>query len=160
MSYAPGASSGTLVAGGNGIGKNNTQFYNIIRLYFESSSNSLVICNHGAHGIVRWILGANNWTLLAGNIDGTLGNNSTALRFPTDVIFDPMGNMYICDKDNHRIQFFIVGQSEAITIAGVTSVNGNTSTLLYQPWSLKLDNQLNLYVADSQNHRIQKFVRY
>ena len=68
-----------------------------------------------------------------------------------------MGNMYVADKDNYRIQLFMAGQSEGITIAGVTNVFGNNSTLLYQPWSIRLDNQLNLYVADFYNHRIQKF---
>ena len=160
MSYAPGASSGTVVAGGNGQGRNNTQLYNPIRVYFDSLSNSLVITNHASHSIVRWALGDNHWTLLAGDPAGVVGSNSTQLRFPMDVTFDPMGNMYVADKDNHRIQLFMVGQSEGITIAGITNVFGNSSTLLYQPWSVKLDNQLNLYVADSRNHRIQKFVRY
>ena len=68
--------------------------------------------------------------------------------------------MYIADKDNYRIQLFMAGQSEGITIAGVTNVFGNNSTLLYQQWSVRLDNQLNLYVADTENHRIQKFLRY
>lgn len=160
MSYTPGASSGIIVAGGNGGGRNKTQLFNPIRVYFETSSNSFIISNHATHNIVRWISGASSWTLLAGDPSGVFGNSSTQLRFPTDAIFDPMGNMYVADKDNYRIQLFMVNQTEAITIAGVTSVFGNTSTLLAQPWSVKLDNQLNLYVADSQNHRIQKFVRY
>ena len=160
MSYAPGASSGTVVAGGNGCGRNTTQLCDPIRVYFDSISNSLVITNHASHSIVRWALGDNHWTLLAGDPAGVVGSNSTQLRFPMDVTFDPMGNMYVADKDNHRIQLFMVGQSEGITIAGITNVFGNSSTLLYQPWSVKLDNQLNLYVADSRNHRIQKFVRY
>ncbi|CAF1336343.1 unnamed protein product [Rotaria sordida] len=160
MSYASGASSGIVVAGGKGSGRNNTQLYSPIRVYFDALSNSLVIANHNAHNIVRWVLGDSSWTILAGNLNGTLGNSSTELRFPSDVTFDPMGNMYVADKDNYRIQLFMAGQSEGRTIAGVTRISGNTSTLLFQPWSVKLDNQLNLYVADSRNHRIQKFLRY
>lgn len=160
MSYAFGASSGTVVARGNGAGKNTTQLCNPVRVYFDSLSNSLVITNHATHNIARWVLGASNWALIAGDSAGNIGNTSTTLRFPTAVVFDPIGNMYIADKDNHRIQLFMADQSETITIAGVTVIYGNTSTLLYQPWSLKLDNQLNLYVADSRNHRIQKFDRY
>jgi hypothetical protein len=73
---------------------------------------------------------------------------------------DPMGNIYIADTVNHRIQFFLSGQSNGTTIAGVTSVSGNNSTLIYYPYGVALDSQLNLYVVDTGNHRIQKFLRY
>jgi hypothetical protein len=66
-----------------------------------------------------------------------------------------MGNLYVADRDNHRIQFFLVGQSNGTTIAGITGISGTNSTLLNVPRSLALDNQLNLYVVDTSNHRIQ-----
>ncbi len=40
MQYLSGASSGILVAGGNGGGIGSTQLYNPRGLYFESSTNS------------------------------------------------------------------------------------------------------------------------
>jgi hypothetical protein len=54
----------------------------------------------------------------------------------------------------------LAGQSVGTTIAGITSVVGGNSTLLNMPYSLTLDNQLNLYVADTGNYRVQKFLRY
>jgi len=39
-------------------------------------------------------------------------------------------------------------------------VEGVNATLLNYPASVKLDNQLNLYVSDRYNHRTQKFMRY
>jgi len=82
------------------------------------------------------------------------------LTRPTHVTFDPMGNMYVADRNNQRIQLFMNGETEGITIAGVTGITGSNSILLNQPWSIELDNQFNLYVADSSNNRIKKFVRY
>jgi len=73
---------------------------------------------------------------------------------------DPMGNFYVADYANTRIQLFLAGQFEGITIAGRTGVPGSNASLLMYPYSMKLDNQLNLYVADSGNHRIQRFLRY
>jgi DNA-binding beta-propeller fold protein YncE len=160
MSYLSGLSSGNIVAGGNGYGMNQTQLYYPVGLYLDSLSNSLIIANHYTNSILRWVLGDNSWTLLAGDINGLTGNTSTQLFHPTDVKFDPMGNMYIADRDKHRIQLFMVGQSEGITIAGVSGISGNDSILMNKPWSVHLDNQLNLYIADSFNHRVQKFVRY
>jgi hypothetical protein len=159
MQYLPGASSGTVVAGGNGAGYGNTQLMNPVGLYFDSSTNSLFIANFGAYNIVRWVLGASSWTLVAG-IGGTIGSTSTLLYNPGDVTLDSMGNVYVADTSNHRIQFFWAGQSNGTTIAGITSSPGSTSTQLYLPFGLAVDAQFNIYIADYGNHRIQKFLHY
>ncbi|CAF5023041.1 unnamed protein product, partial [Rotaria sp. Silwood1] len=139
MCYVSGASSSSLVAGNGTLGIGITQLEYPVRIYLDSFTNNLIIVNHIANNIVRWPLGDSSWTLVAGDINGNAGNNATTLNHPTYVILDPM---------------------EGITIAGVTSVNGSNSTLFNKPWSVELDSQLNLYVADSYNHRIQKFLRY
>ena len=158
--YRLGDLVGTVVAGGNGPGSNNIQLSTPSGLYFDSPSNSLLIANSAAHNIVRWVIGAHNWILVAGNLNGTPGSTSMELNSPFDVEMDPMGNAYVADKGNHRIQFFLVGQSTGVTIAGVTGTIGINSTRLSSPSSVTLDNQLNLYVADTNNQRIQKFLRY
>jgi hypothetical protein len=159
MKYLPGASSGSVVAGGNGPGYNDTQLLNPVGLYFDSSSNSLFIANFGAHNIVRWVLGDSSWTLVAG-IGGLLGSTSMLLNNPGDVTLDSMGNIYVADTLNQRIQFFYAGQSNGSTIAGITSSSGGSSTQLSLPFGLTVDAQFNVYVADYGNHRIQKFVHY
>ena len=73
---------------------------------------------------------------------------------------DPMGNIYIADTSNTRVQFYPVGATNGTTIAGTTSVFGTNATLFASPISVVLDSQLNLIVADYNNHRIQKFIRY
>ncbi|CAF1164248.1 unnamed protein product [Rotaria sordida] len=160
MSYASGSNSGILVFGGNGGGTSNIQLYYPIGLHFDSLSNSLVVANYGAHNIVRFVLGVSTWTVAAGNSSGFSGATSTDLNSPLEATFDPMGNMYVADRNNHRIQFFHDGQLNGTTIAGITNVSGNNATTLNWPRSVRLDSQLNLYVADSNNHRIQKFLRY
>ena len=160
MSYSPGARNGTLIFGGQGQGINSTQLSTPIGLYYDEYSNSLVIANFRANNIVRYVFNASNWTLVAGNINGTAGTNLTNLDSATDMAFDPMGNMYVADKDNHRIQFFSGDRANGTTIVGVTGMPGNNATRLSSPWAVRLDSQLNIYVADTNNHRIQKFLRY
>ena len=160
MSYVLGNSSGTLMLGGQGPGTNTTQLYNPTAIYVDSITNSLAIANWGAHNIVRCQVGRNFWTLVAGNANGTACSASTCFNNPSDVTFDPMGNMYVADTNNHRIQFFSPGQLNGTTIAGTSGAAGNSPIKLNFPYSMKLDNQLNLYVADAYNHRIQKFLRY
>ncbi|CAF1267824.1 unnamed protein product [Rotaria sordida] len=159
MSYASNASIGTLVAGGNGSGTHSYQLYSPYSVHFDSFSNSLVIANYGAHNIVRWVIGASGWTLIAGYV-GSAGSTSMTLLYPTDAIFDPIGNIYVADRNNERIQFFRASQPNGTTIAGVTQSSGNSANLLYRPYAMALDKQLNLYVTDSSNHRVQKFHRY
>ncbi|CAM4842743.1 unnamed protein product [Rotaria magnacalcarata] len=159
MSYASGASVGTVAAGGNGFGTSYTQLEYPVGLYFDSLTNSLVVANSAAHNIVRWILGDNSWTQVVG-ISGIQGNSSSLLNLPMGVTFDPMGNMYVADAYNHRIQFFLSDQSEGRTIAGITSSPGMNDIQLNTPYSIRLDNQLNLYVVDLGNHRVKKFLRY
>ena len=160
MSYTAGASSGTLIASGNGNGTNQTQLSLPMGVHFDAFSNSLFITNYASHMVVRWVLGENRWTLVAGDPRGVSGNTSTLLFNPRDVTLDPMGNIYIVDRSNHRIQLYMVGETNGITIAGVAGVRGSNATLLNVPRSVELDNQLNLYVADTDNHRIQKFLRF
>ena len=158
MSYLSGVP--TVVAGGNGPGTLNTQLNSPIGLAFDSSSNSLYIANYGSHNIVRWIVNATTWTLAAGSPNGAAGSTSTMLYNPIGVTLDSLGNIYVADYVNCRIQLFTSGKLNGTTIAGVTNTAGSLPTLLYHPFSVVLDNNLDLYVADAGNQRIQKFLRY
>jgi len=157
VSYKLGSLVGTVVVGNNSYGLHRSSLYLPCGLHFDSPSNSLIIANYGAHNIVRWTLGQSTWDLIAGNINGSLGNSSMELKNPRDVVLDSMGNVYVADTGNHRVQFYFAGQSNGTTIAG-TGISGTNATSLNSPWSLALDSQLNLYVADTNNHRIQKFL--
>jgi hypothetical protein len=158
--YLSGASSGTVVAGNNGPGVTNIQLFFPIGLYLDSSSNSLVIANAGANNIVRWVLGATSWTLVLGDLNGVPGPTSTMLQHPVGVTLDQWGNIYVADTYNNRIQFFLAGTQSGTTIAGVGGIAGGNATLLNNPYTVVLDDNLNLYVADGNNHRVQKFLRY
>ena len=152
--------AGKIVAGGNAAGNNDTQLYNPYGLVYDSISTSFVIPNYYTNNIVRWTLGATTRTVIAGNIMGIGGIDSISLKSPVGLTVDPMGNIYVADSDNHRIQFFLAGQSNATTIAGITGISGNNSIQLSFPYWVTLDNQLNLYVSDTFNNRVQKFLRY
>jgi len=160
MVYANNATNGIVAFGGQNAGLNRTQLYNPVGIYLDYISNSLLIANYGVNNVVRWIRSERQWILMAGNINGIASNSSTTLRGVTDMIFDPMGNMYVADRNNQRIQLFMPGESIGKTIADTTYASGINASVSSGAFCVKLDNQLNLYVADSRNHRIQKFLRY
>ncbi|CAF3739234.1 unnamed protein product, partial [Rotaria sp. Silwood1] len=49
--------------------------------------------------------------------------------------------------------------STSSTIVGITSSSGSASNQLYTPYHLTLDSNGSLYVADSDNHRVQKYLK-
>lgn len=160
MQYSPGATSGSVVIGGQGPGTNSTQLNHPRGLYFDSLTNSLLIANAGGNNIIRWVVGALSWTLVVGSGSGLPGNTSLLLYWPTHVVLDSIGNMYVSDEVNQRIQFFPSGQSNGTTIAGLTGVAGNSSSLFNTPCTLAVDSQFNVYVGDCNNDRVQKFPHY
>ena len=116
MRYTEGTNTGVLVAGGNGRGKDTNQLNSPMGIYFESLSNSLIIANTDANNIVRWRIGENNWTLIAGNLNASLGYSPSSLFYPSGLTVDPMGNLYVADTLNDRIQFFPASQTEGRSI--------------------------------------------
>ena len=154
--------SGRVVVGGNGAGAGSTQLFNPYGLIYDSISNSLLIPNYDISTLVRWVVGDNQSTPMIGNASAPGGGGSTSLLLnrPVGITMDPMGNVYVADSDNHRIQFSLAGQSNGTTIAGTTGVSGLAANQLNSPYWVEFDSQLNMYVSDTLNHRVQKFLRY
>ena len=102
---------------------------------------------------------------------------SAHLDLPTGVALDSSGNLYIADQYNNRVQFVAVASCSSscrwglssttahdiYTIAGSASgTEGHsgdgsaaTSALLNDPSSVVLDSAGNLYIADTDNNRVQ-----
>lgn len=91
--------------------------------------------------------------IVAGN--GGSGNGASQLNGPTGIAFDRLGNMYIADGWNFRIQKYLSGSTSGITIAGATI--GGTPKFNFTA-GLYIDIEDNLYVIDYFNCRILKYV--
>lgn len=96
----------------------------------------------------------NGWTSTL-----ALSGTATNLNHPSGITRDASGNLYVCDRDNHRIV--------KITASGVTSVfagsgtagftNGTgTAAQFNQPYCITIDASGNFYVGDRMNHSIRK----
>ena len=160
MKYEQNARSGTLVAGGNGPGTNTNQLYSPRGLHFEGATNTLLIANTGANNVVRWKLGDSNWTHIGGRLDGSNGTESNELHFPMDVISDRIGNIYVADSGNSRVQLYLVNHTDAATVTSFTYLTLLLPPSIYVASSIALDDQMNLYVADMATGEVQQFKRY
>lgn len=127
-------------------------------LYIADNSNNLIRKVDASTGII---------TTVAGNrINGYNGDGGPAtsaqLNFPFDIAFDGSGNLYIADRENHRIRKVDASTGVITTVAG-TGINGYngdgfmaTSAQLNYPSGVAVDGSGNLYIADVRNHRIRR----
>lgn len=87
---------------------------------------------------------------------------TTALLWsPQGIAFDTGGNLYIADAQNHRIRKVTPG-GVITTIAGtgISGLEGDggpaTAATLHSPSAVVFDATGNLYIADTDNHKIRK----
>jgi hypothetical protein len=163
--YTNGAiwNNGTAVAGNQGLGSNSNQLNNpqgftVDTLYNKST---MYIANSQQHTIVQWLPGASTGTIVAGT-NGVANSLNNTFNFPVAVKIDAWSNLFVVDNNNHRIQLYCRYPSISSygrTIAGTTGVSGISPTDLKYPAGLALDSSMNLYVSDTSNNRIQKFMR-
>ena len=103
---------------------------------------------------------------MAGNGEqGFSGDGSSAVQAqlyqPYDLALDSSGNIYIADTNNHRIRK--VDASGIITTVagnGTMGYSGDggsaTTAKLWAPKSIATDGSGNIYIGDTNNHRIRK----
>jgi predicted outer membrane repeat protein len=154
-----GSTYGTTVAGSKvgGVG-NDSSMLNIPVDVFRASDNKLYIADSGANRIHRWDEGGTYGTTVAGSSAGTAGADSVSLSGPTGVFVDFLGNIYVADYNNNRVQKWAVGASYGVTVAGSpTGASGSDSSKLNGPASVWVDKNQNVYVSDQRNNRVQKW---
>ena len=87
---------------------------------------------------------------------------SRKISGPKGLAFDKVGNFYIADSDDHKIYKVTASSGIITTVAGTDKFGYGgdggqaTSATLYQPYGVALDTNGNIFIADSQNHRIRK----
>jgi sugar lactone lactonase YvrE len=119
------------------------------------------------YGTIRRLDPSGNVTRIAGT--GTMGysgdgSNATAaqLNLPKGIAVDSAGNVFIADSKNNRVRKIDTTGGVIRTIAGtgVAGYSGDkgyaTSAQLNMPSDVAVDNDGNVYIADSVNHVIRK----
>lgn len=93
--------------------------------------------------------------------DGSAAN-SASLNNPCDLAIDSSGNLYIADRDNHRIRKVNVNTGIISTFAGggtggqMGDGGAATAAILGFPMGVAVDAYGNLFIADRYHHRIRK----
>ncbi len=98
-------------------------------------------------------------TLRAARVLGNEGTGSGQFEYPRNVALDAQGNLYVVDSENARIVKFDATGKFLLTWGGKSPDNSPAPPpgAFSQPWGIGVDKNGNVYVADTWNHRIQKF---
>ena len=82
------------------------------------SSNALYIADYYNDRVQKFSSVSSIGTTVAGQASGTAGLTAYDLHYPTSVLVDSGGNLYVSDSLNHRVQFFANGSLLGMTVAG------------------------------------------
>ena len=145
MTWRQNATSGRIVAGGNGRSKHK-HVEQLSGPYYIAvdQENSVYVPDCNNHRVMKWKEGV----MVAGDQD--YGKGATELSGPYEVILDPLGTIYIADCNNNRIMRWPKGAT-----AGNLVVGGNgTVRRAHQfnsPCDLAFDRERSFYVIDIEH---------
>ncbi|SVB45313.1 uncharacterized protein METZ01_LOCUS198167, partial [marine metagenome] len=158
------AGTGTEGYSGDGGAATSATFNFPYRVTFDSNGN-LYIADYFNNRIRKVDTNGNISTFAGSSEGGYSGDGGAAtsakLSSPSGVAFDSNGNLYISSKNNHVIRKVDTsGNISTIAGTGTEGYSGDggaaTSAKLSQPWGVNVDASGNVYIADTENHRIRK----
>jgi len=155
--WAPGATSGTTVAGTGIAGNAANQLNGPYGVYVDVSGN-IYVADFFNSRVQKWAPGADSGITVAGQRDGTPGIGADQLNLASGVYVDVSGNIYVADLGNNRVQKWALGATGGITVAGQSNgALGVGANRFNEPVDVNVDDSGNVYVADFDNNRVQKW---
>ena len=157
------AGNGEKVRGGDGHPANQASILGARAVCMDSKGNTY-ICEREGHGVRKVDANGIMSTLAGTGERGYTGDGGPALTAtwngPKAIRCDRHDNVIVVDTENHAIRRIDAATGTVTTIAGGhlggDGDGGNaTDAGLARPHGCGLDRQGNLYIADSDNHRVR-----
>jgi DNA-binding beta-propeller fold protein YncE len=133
----------SVVAGGNG----SFELYRPTDIIIDKKSDSIIICD-GDRRIVRW---SRQNAINVDIIISDIGCNGLAM--------DDKGYLYVTDYQKNEVRRWDIGvKNKSIIVAGGNG-EGNHLRQFHQPVFIFVDKDYSVYVVDTSNHRVMKWIK-
>jgi sugar lactone lactonase YvrE len=126
-------------------------------IYVDRNS-TLYISDTGNERVIKYYENATSGIVVAGGHGR--GPSSNQLNTPYGIYVDEIyeiGAIYICDTFNHRIQKWIAGAMEGITVAFNDDQLHSPNSILLAPTS---DQSIMMYISSFDHNQILKWIPY
>ena len=141
------ASSGRIIAGGNGPGNRNDQLNCPTKVIVDKENDALIIADRGNRRVMRWPRrNGRNGEILISNIDCW------------DLIMDNDGYLYVSDDRKHEVIRWKMGETNKTIVAGGKG-QGEHRNQLNDPGYIFIDEDYSIYVSDCGNSRVMKWMK-
>ena len=152
----PGSTNATAIIGSYGNASN--QLDTPTDIFFTRTS--VYILDGYNYRVQMWPKNGSSGITVAG-VTGVSGAYPNVINFQYSfgIFIDKYGYLYVADYYNHRILRYppnSTSGTSGVMVAG-TGQLGSTPSRFNNPSKLFVDDDLTMYVADSANHRIQKW---
>jgi sugar lactone lactonase YvrE len=134
-------------------GADNNHFNSPLRLAIDEDYNLYVVdsSNHRVQ-----IFDANHAYSATLGVTGVSDSDNIHFDSPRGIAVDS-NYIYVADANNHRVQIFNRDTRTYQDTLGVTKVSGSDNLHFDTPRDVAVDSSGNLYVADAENQRVQKY---
>ncbi|CAF1532573.1 unnamed protein product [Adineta ricciae] len=150
--FKDGDLDGEIIAGGNGRGNHSNQLM-APSYRFVDHDYSVYISERENTRISKWLKDAKEGIVVSGP---SFGGNMRQMRYNRGFTLDCFGHIFIADSWNNRIVRWSKDLHDVMVILGGYGW-GRKLHELNRPDDVVLDRQGNLYVVDTNNHRVLKF---
>ncbi|CAF1156799.1 unnamed protein product [Didymodactylos carnosus] len=146
VEWKSGATTGQVVAGGNGQGSGTHQLSHPFDVIVDKERDSLIICDYSNRRVVRWP-----------RRNGTSGETIISNIDCVGLTIDENGSLYVVDYGKNEVRRYRRGESQGTVVAGGKGREGNGLTQLSYPAGVIVDQLGTVYVAEEGNDRIMRW---
>jgi sugar lactone lactonase YvrE len=156
LRWAPGATSGVVVAGDGGAGSLESSLWQPGAVAV-GADETVWVADTSNHRIVRWAPGAETGEVVFGGQG--FGSGLSDVLSPSALLLDPSGSLVVADTGNSRVLRFAPGDAQATVFAGNNGYGSGLDQLM-TPQGLALvpiDGGYDVLVADSDANRVVRW---